>query len=111
MALIQCSLLGKMIAKNALILLVLAVSSSLILSAASLLYRETVQMVDFSAVRHGFPCYYVEHVLVNFAGPTSRWVFVELNFIVDTSMYFLLSLGLWSAIFLLRVKRRTFSSN
>jgi hypothetical protein len=109
MGFIHYSLLRKMIVKNVLILLILSVSSSLILGAVSLLCRETVQMVDFSAVRYGFPCYYVEHVLVNFAGSTNRWVFVELNFIVDTTMYFLLSLGLWSAIFLLRIKKRTFS--
>lgn len=111
MGFIRYSLLRKMTAKNALLLLVLSVLSSLILSAASLLYHETVQMTDFSAVRYGFPCYYVEHVLVNFAGPTNRFVFIGLNFVVDMNMCFLVSLGLWTAIFLLRIKKRAFSSN
>jgi hypothetical protein len=111
MSFMQYSLLRKMIVKNVLILLVLSVSSSLILDAASLLFRETVQMADFSAVRYGFPYYYAEHVLVNFAGSTNRWVFLELNFILDTTMYFLLGLGLWSVVFFLRIKKRTFSSN
>ncbi len=105
MDLVHSFLLRAMMIKSVLLLLVLSVLSSLILSAASLLYHETVQMTDFSAVRYGFPCYYVEHVLVNFAGPTNRWYFTGENLVTDVNLCFLLSLGLWFAILLIRNKR------
>jgi hypothetical protein len=94
-----------MTVKSVLILLVLSILSSLILSVASLLYRETVQIVDYSAVRFGFPCHCIEHVLVTFAGPTNRWYFIGENLVMDVNLYFLLSLGLWSFIILPKNKK------
>jgi hypothetical protein len=95
-----------MIAKSVLLLLILSVCGGLILSAVSLLNKETVQMEDFAAVRYGFPYYYVEHMLVSFSGSVDRWAFSGVNFVVNVGLYFLLSVGVWSAILLLRNRRR-----
>jgi hypothetical protein len=59
-------------ARKALLILVLSVLTSLALTGVSLLYQESVQMTDYSAVRYGFPCYYLEHITMTFIGITNR---------------------------------------
>jgi hypothetical protein len=90
--------------KTVLLLLVLSVLSSLVLSLASLLHQEVVQRKDYEAARFGFPCHYIEHISVTLAGPTNRWYFIGENLVTDVNLYFLISLGLWSAILLIRNK-------
>jgi hypothetical protein len=94
-----------MTVRNVLFALVLSVLTSLALAAVSLLYQESVQMIDYSAVRYGFPCYYIEHVTVTFAGITNRWFFIGQNLALDIDLYFLIGLGLWSAILLISSNR------
>jgi hypothetical protein len=93
-----------MMFKSVLLIFVLSALSSLVLSAVSLLHQEAVQMTDYSAARFGFPCYYIEYVSQTFSGPTSRWYFTGENLVTDVNLYFIISLGLWSAILLIRNK-------
>jgi hypothetical protein len=94
-----------MMVRNVLLTLVLSVLTSLALTAASLLHQEGMQMIDYSAVRYGFPCYYLEHVTMTLVGITNRWFFIGQNLVLDIDLYFLLSLGLWSAILLILSNR------
>jgi hypothetical protein len=104
MGLVRFFLLRDMMVKSVLLLLILSVLSGLVLSVVSLLHQEVVRMTDYSAVRFGFPCHYIDHISVTIAGPTNRWYFIGENLVTDVNLYFLISLGLWSAALLIRNK-------
>ena len=87
-----------MLLKHVLFLLILSILSSMILTGGSLLYTQTIEMIDFAATRYGFPYWWFEHVYVTFAGRTDIWRFETSNLVKDMVLFFLLSLGFWFII-------------
>ena len=95
--------------KRVLVLLILSISSSMILTAGSLLHKQTVEMQDFVVDRYGFPYWWFEHVYVTFEGKT-HYSHIEMsNLAKDIVLYLLVSLGIWFII-LLSKQRRTQST-
>jgi len=91
-----------MIAKRLLLLLSFSILASGILTMAGLLNYELIRYADFWADRFGFPYWWVEHVLVTFAGPMDYWHLEIVNLVKDIALYFLLSFGLSFAILIFR---------
>ena len=91
--------------KHALLSLILAFLSCIVLTVGSLLYMQRVVMVDFEVVSYGFPFPCVERVLCTFAGRTDFLIFETSNLVKDIVLYLLPSLGFWFTILLLKQKR------
>ena len=71
-----------------LILFAIVLTSGLI-TVGSLLFRQIIDYEDFRADRFGFPYYWVEHVLMNFAGPSDQWNINIENLVKNFTIYFI----------------------
>ena len=84
-----------MLPKYALLLLVLSLSCSVALTVVGLLYVRGISMIDYSAVKYGFPYSWLTHIGVTIAGRTDIWRFEPSSMVKDMVLFFLLSLGFW----------------
>jgi len=80
------------------ILFAAALASGLI-TVGSLLFRQVIDYADFRADRFGFPYYWVEHVLMNFAGPADKWNINTENLAKNITIYFITCFTLLSLNF------------
>ena len=96
-----------MLYKRVLLIFFLSLLSSVVLTVIGLLYIEHINMADFAATRYGFPYWWLMHITVTIAGSTDIWRSETLNLVKDIVLFFLLSLGLWSVILLLKHDQRT----
>ena len=91
-------------------LFLISVLLSLFFIVGSFLYQEHVLAADFEAVRYGFPFPWLERVLCTFKGRTDYYLFEPINMVINTVLYFLLSLGISASFFLISKQKQVRAS-
>jgi len=93
-------------AKHIFLILFAAVLTSGLITVGSLLFRQIIDYEDFRADRFGFPYYWVEHVLMNFAGPTDKWNINIENLAKNFTIYFITCFAVFSLTFVRKLARK-----
>ena len=93
-------------ARRILLLILTAALVSGLITVASLLFCEVIDYADFRADRFGFPYYWIEHVLMNFAGPTNRWNINIENLSKNITTYFIACFAVLSLTLIRKPKKQ-----
>jgi hypothetical protein len=94
-----------MVGRQALFVVFFSVLSTAGLLAGGLAYVQSTKVLDFEAARYGFPYWWIERVLVTFAGRTDFLHVETSGLIKNITIYFLASLCFWLALVLVRQRR------